>query len=55
MKYLKIVIEPFQIKGDPEDEDQLRQDIYEKVSAMLEAEVLSYSIDEDEDQDDDYN
>jgi hypothetical protein len=54
MKYLKIVIEPFKIKGDLEDEEQLRQDIYEKLSAMIESEVLSYSIDEDDEDDSDY-
>lgn len=54
MKYLKIVIEPFKIKGDPEDEEQLRQDVYEKLQAMIESEVLSFSIDEDDEDDSDY-
>jgi len=55
MKYLKINFESIKIKGDPEDEDQLRQDVYEKVQAMIEAEVFSFNIDdEDEDSEDDY-
>jgi len=52
MKYLKIVLEPFKIKGDPEDEETLKVDVYERVQAMIEAETLSFSIDEDEDEDD---
>ena len=55
MKYLRILIEPFKIKGDEEDPDQLQADVYEKVQAMLESEVLAFSIDEgDEDSDEDY-
>jgi len=53
MKYLKVVIEPFRIKGDPDDEDQLRQDIYEKLMAQMEAEVLNYYIDYDDEEEDD--
>ncbi len=55
MKYLKIVIDPIKIKGDSEDPDQLQVDVYEKIQAMIEAETLSFSIDEDEeDSDEDY-
>jgi hypothetical protein len=55
MKYLKINLEGFKIKGDPEDEDQLKQDVYERVQAMLEAETLAFSIDDDEeDEGDDF-
>jgi hypothetical protein len=55
MKYLKIVIEPFKIKGDTEDPDTLQQDVYERISAMVESESLAFSVDEDyEDEDSDY-
>lgn len=55
MKFLKILIDPIQIKGDPNDEDTLKVDLYEKISAMIEAETLSFTIDEDEeDEDSDY-
>ena len=49
MKYLKIVIDPFKIKGDEEDEEQLMQDVLEKVAAMVESETLLFHIEEDED------
>ena len=48
MKYLKIVIEPFRIKGDEEDPETLTQDVYEKISAMIESETLTYTIDEED-------
>jgi hypothetical protein len=55
MKYVKIVVEPFKIKADLEDEETLKQDVYERVQSMLEAETLAYSVDEeDEDSDDDF-
>lgn len=54
MKYLKILIEPIRIKGDVDDEETLRQDLYERIQAMIEAETLSFSIDEDEEDDEDY-
>lgn len=53
MRYLKIVIDPLKIKGDVEDPDQLQVDVYEKLSALIEAETLTFSIDEDDDGDDD--
>ena len=55
MKYLKVIIDPIKLKGDPEDEDTLRSDLYEKLTAMIEAETLSFYIDDEEDDsDDDY-
>jgi hypothetical protein len=54
MKYLKILIDPIKIKGDPEDPETLQADLYEKIQAMVESETLSFSIDEEEDDDDDY-
>ena len=53
MKYLRILVEPIKVKGDPEDPEQLQVDVYEKLSAMIESETLSFSIDEDDDSDDD--
>jgi hypothetical protein len=52
MKYVKINFDSIKIKCDPEDEEQLRHDVYEKVQAMIEAEVFPFSID-DEDEDSD--
>ena len=54
MKYLKIVVEPFKIKGDLDDEDQLKQDVYERLMAAIEAETLAFSIDDEDDEDEDY-
>lgn len=52
MKYLKINLGSIKIKGDPEDEDTLKEDVYERVQAMLESETLSFSIDEDDEEED---
>jgi len=52
MKYLKILINPIRIKGDPDDMDQLEADVREKVMAMCEAETLSFAIDEEEESED---
>jgi hypothetical protein len=49
MKYLKIILDPIKIKGDPEDPEQLQHDLFEKIQAMVEAETLSFSIDEEDD------
>jgi hypothetical protein len=53
MKYIKVVLEPIKIKGDLEDEDQLRVDVLERVMAMCESETLAWHIDEDEEESDD--
>jgi hypothetical protein len=52
MKYLKVVLEPFKIKGDIDDMETLQQDILEKVQALVESETLSWSIEEDEEDED---
>lgn len=49
MKYLRILIEPFKIKGDEEDLETLQADVYEKIQSMIESETLSFSIDEEND------
>jgi hypothetical protein len=55
MKYLKIILNPIKVKGDEDDQETLQQDIYEKLSAMIEAETLLWKIDdEEEDDDEDY-
>jgi hypothetical protein len=54
MKYVKILLEPIKLKADPEDPETLQADLYEKIQAMIEAETLSYSIDEEDDEDEDY-
>jgi len=53
MKNLKVVLEPFFIKGDVDDQEQLQQDILEKVATMVEDETLKWSLAEDEDEDED--
>jgi len=53
MKHLKINIGSFRIKGDADDMDTLKEDVYEKIQAMLESDALEFSIDdENEDEDD---
>jgi hypothetical protein len=49
MKYLKVIIEPIKIKGDAEDPEQLQADLYERITAMIEAETLPFHIDEEDD------
>jgi hypothetical protein len=53
MKYLKIDIQSIRIKGDLEDEETLQADVYEKLQAMIESETLTFTIDEDFEEDDD--
>ena len=53
MKYLKINIDPIKLKADPEDRDTLQSDLYEKIVALIETDKLSWSIDEDDEDDDD--
>ena len=53
MRYLKIILQPIKLKGDPEDLETLQQDLFEKLQAMIEAETLTYEIDEEEDSDED--
>ena len=53
MKYLTVVIDPIKVKGDVEDLDQLRQDLYEKIQSMIEAETLDFTVDEDGEDDED--
>lgn len=52
MKNLKITIE-FEVKGDLDDEDTLKEDIYNTLQEMMESDQLSYEAEEDE-EDDDY-
>lgn len=54
MKYLKILIDPIKLKCDPEDPETLQTDLYEKVQAMLESETLGFTIDEDQEDDEDF-
>jgi hypothetical protein len=48
MKYVRILIQPFEIKADLDDEEQLTQDVHEKVLAMVESETLAFTVDEEE-------
>ncbi len=47
MKYIKIFIKPFMIKGDLDDMDTLGHDVFEKVISMAEAETLDWYPDEE--------
>jgi hypothetical protein len=53
MKYLKIILDPIKVKGNIDDPEQLQQDLYEKVQAMIEAETLSFTVDEEDEDDED--
>ena len=52
MKYLKILLSPIKIKGDPEDEETLQTDLYEEIQARIENETLKWSLDEEDQEDD---
>ena len=53
MKYLTILVDSIRVKGDVDDEDQLRADVYEKLQAMIEAETLTFQVDEENDDEED--
>lgn len=53
MKYLRILIEPFNIKGSLDDEETLRVDVYEKVQGLLDTESLVFSVEDEEDYEND--
>ena len=55
MKYLKIILNPIKIKGNADDLEQLEQDVYEKVSTLIELGNLSFTIDDEEEDDSDEN
>lgn len=48
MKYLKILLDPIKIKGDEDDLDTLKVDLYEKIQGLIESDSLGFSIDEDD-------
>ena len=52
MKYLKILIDPIKLKGDPEDTDQVQADLYEHLTAEIEACTLEWTIDDEADEED---
>ena len=55
MKYVKILLAPIKIKADLDDPESLQQEVFEKVSALIESEDLKFEIDEDqEDEDEGY-
>ena len=49
MKYLRILIDPIKVKGDLDDEEQLQADVYQKLTELIESEVLSFTVDEEDD------
>jgi len=54
MKYVTVLIQPIKIKADLEDLETLQQDLYEKLTAMIESEVLTFEVSEEEEDDEDY-
>lgn len=48
MKLLTVWLNPISLKGDPEDEDTLRVDLYEKIQTMLDDETLGFTIDDED-------
>lgn len=54
MKKLKVIIE-FSIKGDLDDSDTLKEDIYQRLQGDMEEDELKYEvIDPEEDDEDEY-
>ena len=53
MKYLKVILAPIKMKGDVDDEETLRRDLYEKVQALIESGDLEFSVDEEDEDDED--
>ncbi len=54
MKYVKIIVDTFKIKADMEDPETMTADVYDKLAAMLEAETLTFVVDEEESEDDEF-
>lgn len=50
MPKLKVLIE-IEVKADRHDDDEVREAVYEKLTALMEAEELDFALDEDEDED----
>jgi hypothetical protein len=54
MKYLKVLVQPIKIKGSEDDIETLQADLFERLTALIESETLTFEIiDEDEDSDED--
>lgn len=57
LKKLKVTIE-LTIKGDIEDDEQIKEDVYSQLQELMEEDELDYDVvdpDEDEDEDEDYD
>lgn len=52
MRYIKINLDPIRLKGDRDDFDTLQADLYEKIQALIDTDNLSWSIDEDGEEED---
>ena len=54
MKKLKIIIE-FTLKGDMDDQDTLKEDLYQRLQSDMEEDDLQYEVvDPEEDEEDEY-
>jgi hypothetical protein len=51
MKNLTIQINTIKVKGDEDDSETLRMDVYDKLQQMIEDETLDYTIVEEEEYD----
>lgn len=55
MKKLKILIE-LTIKGDPEDHETIKEDVYQQLQEFMEEDDLNFEVvDPEEDADDEYD
>lgn len=54
MRKLKVLIELI-IKGDPEDKETIKEDVYQQLQELMEEDELNYDVqDPEEDEDDEY-
>jgi hypothetical protein len=55
MKYLRILLDPIKLKGEIDDPETIQVDLYEKIQGMIDRDELSWSVDEDyEDDEEDF-
>lgn len=52
MKYVKILLAPVKIKADLDDPETIQQELYEKISTLIESEDLKWEIDPEDENDD---
>lgn len=55
MKYLTILINPIRMKGDPDDIETIQADLNELLQSMIEDGSVPFSIQEDDEEEDELN